>query len=175
MRGGWGILLVGMLAAGAAHAERSVYKCTKPDGSVVFAAAPCGKDAKEVDTSGALRHGTAPNLQGVSDRAAMAAIDGDCQRRSLAIEDRYRSEIDGASREMDQLRREMNYSNNNFAGATRSNGIREQITADEDRRAASQRSEREEQAALAKECDEERRAELKRQADRDAKEAVVAQ
>jgi len=37
--------------ASAAHVEKTVYKCSGPNGSTVFSPTPCGKNAKEVDVS----------------------------------------------------------------------------------------------------------------------------
>lgn len=158
-----------MLSVALASAENTpvVYKCTKADGSVVFAETPCGAGATVVDTSRALLRGDAPNLQGVSDIAAMAAIDNDCRVRAAALSDRYRQDYAAVDREANRLRVEMSRSTNSYAGATRDNGIRTQLAAIEQRRTDLARGEREERAALVRECDEARRIERKRQADRD--------
>src|SRR5438045_2769837 len=48
-------ILSGLLAGRTAHAEKKVYKCTNPDGSLVFSPNPCGAGGQEinVDTSSA--------------------------------------------------------------------------------------------------------------------------
>jgi hypothetical protein len=166
--------LVLIAAASAAHAATSIYKCMKSDGSTVFSPAPCGANAKTVDTSRALMRGTAPNLQGVSDNAALSRIDGDCENRILAIGNRYHDEYAEVGREENRLRWELGASTNNIAGATRDNGIRSQLAAITQRRADLSIAERKEAADTRKQCDDDRRAELKRQADRDAATAITA-
>ncbi len=148
------LLLLTYLVSGAAVAGTTVYKCTKPDGSVVFTETSCGNNAKEVDTSSALRTGTSPNVQGVSDRAAMAEIDSDCAARDRNIRD-------ASDRDLNVLQHDMRRSANNLAGATRDTGIRSQIDGVVSRRDADLN-------ALAHECDQRRAAEQARQEDRDA-------
>lgn len=155
-----------LLPFSATSAAPAIYKCSK-DGGVIFSPTPCGANAKQVDTSRALMHGTSPNLQGVSDNAALSRIDGDCQNREFAIETRYRGAYADASAEESRLQHEMAYSTNNFAGATRDNGIRAQLAAIEQRRSDTARSERQERTDLRKSCDDERTAERNRQASRD--------
>jgi hypothetical protein len=149
-----------------AQATQLVYKCAGKDGGVVFSPQPCGKDAKVVDTSGSLRTGTSPNLQGVSDRAALADIDGRCNGRAGAINDQANQEIRAAEYEISRLRGEAERSRNNFAGATRDNGIRAQMSAAEDRKAAAMRTQNTDLTDLRKECDQDRTAERKKQEDR---------
>ncbi len=153
-----------------AVAAPTIYKCTGADGGTVFLPQPCGKNAKEIDTSRALQHGTAPNLQGVSDRAALATIDGRCANRERAINAQ-------AARSMDEAG-ELGYSGyvggeNDIARATRENGIRAQYTAAADRKAAVARAQRIELDDLRKQCDKERADELKAQRDRDAKASTL--
>jgi hypothetical protein len=42
-----GLVLI-VMATPSVYAETSIYKCSKPDGSVVFSPTPCGKGAREV-------------------------------------------------------------------------------------------------------------------------------
>ena len=157
-----------------AHAAQSIYKCAAgKDGGVVFSPQPCGKDAKQVDTSGSLRTGTSPNLQGVSDRAALADIDGRCSGRERAINGQAAQEIQAVEGEIARLSDDSKYSANNFAGATRQNGIRAQYSAAEDRKAATLRIQRTELVDLRKECDQDRLAERKKQEDRARRDAMA--
>jgi hypothetical protein len=156
------------LASGAAFAAGTIYKCKDANGGTIFSPMPCGKDAKEVDTSAALRTGTAPNVQGVSDRAAVSTIDGDCAGRRRSIDDNANFELERIEKEVRAFRNEMNISANNYAGATRDNGIRDQIAGAESRRADILSNQRRDTAELDKSCAEQRSAELKREADRDA-------
>jgi hypothetical protein len=134
---------------------------------VVFSPTPCGAAAKKVDTSGALKTGTSPNLQGVSDRAALGAIDGDCRSRELAINDAANSELARIEAEVRHLRDELNRSANNYAGATRDNGLRAQIDGAEARRSATIGQRNSDLNALSASCDQRRAAELQREAERD--------
>jgi hypothetical protein len=161
-------LLAAAGSAGASDGAPTIYKCVK-DGGVVFSPTPCGANATQVDTSRALMRGDSPNVQGVSDAAAVASIDGDCRSRSRAITNRYAADYAGLNQEIARLNAELSISANNFAGATRDNGIRAQLAGIGQRRSDLMRGEREEQAALARQCDDARREEQKRQAERDAK------
>lgn len=154
------------------HSAPAIYKCAGADGGTVFSPQPCGKNAKEVDTTGALRTGTSPNLQGVSDRASLAAIDGRCAGRERAINDQATRAIGEAEGEMARL----GYADgaNDIARATRENGIRAQYSAAADRKAAAIRSQRNELSDLRKECDKDRVDEIKAQRDRDAKAAAAS-
>ena len=152
----------------AAHAAPAVYKCAGPNGSIVFSQLPCGKDAKAVDTSGALRTGTSPNVEGVSDYAAMGRIDSDCRMSELAIDRRYQDELADVDRRIARLRDSMRTSMNNLAGATRNSGIQAEIASLNDSRSSILERERAERADLRSACDDRRAEERKRQADRDA-------
>jgi hypothetical protein len=148
-------------------AEQTIYKCEKPDGSVIFSAAPCGTNAKVVDTSSALKSGTSPNVQGVSDRAAMGVIDGECRGRERGIWDESNVELARIEKEVQFLRADMNRSANNYAGATRDNGIRGQIDGATQRRQDVIARRDADLNALAKDCDQRRAAEQRRESDRD--------
>lgn len=161
------MLLCGVCAATPARAEQAIYKCAGKDGGVTFSPQPCGKDAKQVDTSAALRTGTSPNLQGVSDRAALAAVDSKCQSRIVGINNAAATELRGVEREIARLRAELDRSSNNYAGATRDNGIRSQIAAAEDRRSTVEHSQNQDLRDAQHDCDADRAAEIKAQADRD--------
>lgn len=126
-----------------------------------------------MDASAALKTGTAPALQGVSDRAAISAIDGDCAAQRRVINDNANVELARIEREVRHFRSEMNISANNFAGATRNNGIRAQIAGAEDRRADTLNNQRRDLSALGKSCADLRSAERNRQADRDAASAAA--
>lgn len=154
------------------HAAPAVYKCAGADGSAVFSPQPCGKNAKEVDTTGALRTGTSPNLQGVSDRASLAAIDGRCAGRERAINDQATRAIGEAESEMARL----GYADgaNDIAKATRESGMRAQYSAAADRKATAMRSQRSELSELRKECDKDRADEMKEQRAREAKAAAAS-
>jgi hypothetical protein len=157
-----------VLLCNSSFGGTTVYKCSKSDGSVVFSPEPCAANAKVIDTSGALRTGTSPNVQGVSDRAAISSIDGQCAAQQLAIDDNANLELARIEKEVKHLRAEMNISANNFAGATRDNGIRDQIAAAESRRDAVLSRQTTDTSRLAASCAERRAAETDRQAARDA-------
>src|SRR5262245_11771127 len=67
----------------AAHAEKTVYKCSGPNGSTVFSPSPCGKNAKEVDVSKSPSSPTAPPndaIRDISDNVADIRCRDDAQR-----------------------------------------------------------------------------------------------
>ena len=161
------IVIVAMAIGGPCFAATPVvYKCAGSNGTVVFSQAPCGKDAKQVDTSGALRTGTSPNVQGVSDYAALGRIDSDCRIQADLLARRYQADVAEVDAQVSRLRASMRYSSNNLAGATRDSGIQTQIAALTERRSALQDMERNERRDLDVRCTERRAAETKAQADR---------
>lgn len=164
-------LFLAALLAGSAHAAPAVYRCAGPNGTVVFSQTPCGKDAKQVDTSAALRTGTSPNVEGVSDYAALGRIDSDCRMRELAIDRQYQDELADVDLRIARLRASMRTSMNNLAGATRNSGIQAEIASLNDSRSSILERERAERADLRKTCDERRDAERQRQQERDAAKA----
>lgn len=166
------VVIIAMLLPASARAAASIYKCVGKDGTTTFSPQPCGKDAKEVDTSGAMRTGTSPNLQGVSDRAAMADIDGRCRNRERAINDEAGRAVQEADAEMRSLNDQAAYSMNNMAGAVRTNGIRAQYSAAADRKATAVRTQSTQLSELRKQCDQERADEIKAQQERSRKAAA---
>lgn len=168
-------MAIAAFAFTAAHAAPSVYKCKDKAGGVIFSEQRCGKDAKEVDTSRALMTGTSPNVQGISDRAAMSRIDGECSNRERAINDQTAQDIAAADRELGNLALEAQRSTNNYAGATRDNGIRAQFAAAEDRKSAATQAQRSQLADLKRDCETKRTAESKSQQDRDEKARLEAE
>ena len=109
----------------AAPAAQTVYKCKQGD-ITVFSPQPCGKDAKEVDTSAALRTGTADNK--ALEQISASVKDSNCRRDAArytvgAADDR----IVAMQRERRALEVELSKANNNLAGATYESGIRTQI------------------------------------------------
>lgn len=161
------------LVAMAAMAAPTVYKCTKGD-TVVFSPTPCGLEAVQVDTSRALRAGDAPHVQEVSDGAALARIASDCRMEKLAIGDRYQAQYRTVEQEIRGYEAEMQRSRNNFAGATRDTGLREQISGARQRLSDLQRAERQERAESARTCTEREREERQRQADKNEARAAAA-
>lgn len=162
------VLVGALILTSSAHSAPAVYKCVGPNGTVVFSQLPCGKDAKAVDTSGALRTGTSPNVEGVSDYAAMGRIDSDCRMRELEIDKQYQGELADVDRRIARLHAAMRTSMNNLAGATRNNGIQAEIASLNDSRSSILERERADRADLRSTCDERRAAERQRQVDRDA-------
>lgn len=172
----YGVLLLAITSPSSAYGTPpSVYKCAGANGTVVFSQMPCGKDAKQVDTSRALRTGTAPNVQGVSDYAALARIDSDCRLAGDQIAQRYASEMAGVNRQIAVLSNSMRYSNNNLAGATRDSGLQTEIASLNDRKSSIQRLERDDQADLRQRCTHRREEERKAQEARAAASAAAAQ
>ncbi|RYD14031.1 MAG: DUF4124 domain-containing protein [Lysobacteraceae bacterium] len=162
------VLACGLLPWPSSSRAASVYRCTSASGTVVFSQTPCGRDAREVDTSAALKAGTSPNVEGVGDYAALGRIDSDCRMQELAIERRLESDLGAIDREMATLKDSMRYSANNLAGATRDNAIQTRVASLEASRTSVLGMARSDRVDLARPCDERRAQELKRQADRDA-------
>jgi len=109
------------------HAEHKVYKCSGPDGAVVFAAQPCGANAAEVhiDAGKGLRDsssGTA--LRDLGD----GVEDSRCRQDADNLRSREGSgNIEELERRRDSLRNSLQYANNNMAGATWESGVRKEI------------------------------------------------
>jgi hypothetical protein len=162
------LVLGWLVSASPWAAPPSVFKCAGPNGSVVFSQTPCGKDARQVDTSRALRAGTSPNVQGVSDYAALGRIDSDCRLESEQMARWYAAEIASVDSEIARVKASMRYSSNNLAGATRDNGLQTQLASLTERISAVQAMERSDTADLRQRCDERRAAERNAQAERDA-------
>lgn len=168
------LLAIAAFAVTAAQAAPSVYKCKKA-GVVIFSEQPCGKDAKEVDTSRALMTGTSPNVQGISDSAAMSRIDGECSDRERAINNQTAQYMETVDREIVNLNVGALRSTNNYAAAAGDNGNRAQITAAENRKSAATQAQRSQLAELKRDCDEKRTAEIRSQKDRDEKARLEAE
>lgn len=77
--------LAGMLLALAlpmlAVAETQIYKCTKADGSVVFAPKPCGANAKEIEVRGGASAPPNDAIRDISD----GVEDSRCRDRARAL------------------------------------------------------------------------------------------
>lgn len=148
--------LAGFLAlAGVAHAQK-VYKCTDANGTTVFSKYECGKDAKEIDTTAANKHGQ------VADAVRDISVEASCRGAVDAAYAQYAGQITQAQNEIDDEYRSMRYSRNNLAGATRDNAISQRIAALEQRK-TTLIDERDKRVAAANEkCDADRRAEAER-------------
>jgi hypothetical protein len=109
----------------------------------------------------------------VSDRAALSSIDGNCAAKRRAIDDNATFELARIEKEVRAFRNEMNISANNYAGATRDNGIRDQIAGAESRRADVLSNQHRDVVELDKSCEDQLSAERKREADRDAAQAAT--
>lgn len=164
-----------VLMISAAHAEPVVFKCKDKAGGVIFSPQPCGKDAKTVDTSRALLTGTSPNIQGVSDRAAMSRIDGDCSGRERAINDQADSEVKAADSEIANLGRGEAQPMNGYASATSDNSLRTRILAAKYRKGIATQVQQKKLADLRKTCDTQREEERKAEQERDERAREDAQ
>jgi hypothetical protein len=159
----------------SAHAEPSVFKCRDKAGGVVFSPQPCGKDAKAVDTSRALLSGTSPNIQGVSDRAAMSRIDGDCSNRERAINDQTDNEVSAANTEIENLSRAGAQSASGYGSAASDKDLRARILAAKYRKGVAVQAQPRKLADLRRDCDTRREEERKAEQERDDKAREEAQ
>lgn len=135
-------VLVGMALAGAAQAQ--VYKCAGPNGTTVFADAPCAAGAKPLDVRPAAGRyveptqveqaspvespppAAAPSLQKRADTAA--------RRRGLQNEidfqeRRIGAKTDEMNAKLDELRTRKQRAYNNLAGATWEQSISQEMNA----------------------------------------------
>ena len=79
------------------HTTTLVYKCTNPDGSVVYAEKPCSTDPNKVqtiDTSPALRTGSG----GFQGEIAASVADSDCRDRAYKSTHADQTQIDESNR-----------------------------------------------------------------------------
>ena len=141
------------------------YKCTSPDGSIVFSQYPCGKNAQKIDVSGAQRHGTPSDAVGeIANSVAIQDIDISCRHRIDSIRGEFDYQIRPLRRRIRELRSSMNYSADNLAGATRDTGIQTQMSGLDARIAALESSRDSQVASTRADCETQKRAELSRQA-----------
>lgn len=136
-----GALLWGMLA-GSAQAQ--VYKCVGPNGTTVFADAPCAAGAKPIDVRPAAGQYVVPspvNAPATGDASTPAAAPSLQQRADTAARRRgLQNQIDFQERKigaktdemnakLDELRQRKRYANNNLAGATWEQSISQEMNA----------------------------------------------
>lgn len=130
------------LLAGTAHGQ--VYKCVGPNGTTIFADAPCASGAKPIDVRPAAGRyveqsptesnaaaepsgsSAAPSLQKRADTAA--------RRRGLQNqidfqERKIGAKTDEMNAKLDELRYRKRYANNNLAGATWEQSISQEMNA----------------------------------------------
>lgn len=74
-------LLLALAWPMAAGAETQIYKCSKADGSVVFAPRPCGANAKEIELRGSASVPPSDAVQDISDSVS----DSRCRDRARAL------------------------------------------------------------------------------------------
>ena len=135
------LLVATLLSAMCGPAQAQVYKCKQPDGSTVFADAPCAAGAKPIDVSpasgsapgdaahqgnsapGARRMPTRNEQADIAVRRRLLQNDIDLQERRIA------ATIDEMNAKLAELRNRKRYANNNLAGATWEQSVSEEMSA----------------------------------------------
>lgn len=147
-----GILLV---VSAALSGSPSVFKCTDANGVVVFSQQPCGKDAKAVDTSAALRVPSdigASMTEALSRSVDRSQLEIDCANRQSAVIDGSSGELRSTDAEIAYLHRYQNGTPNNAAGAARDAQAETRINGLEAKKARILDQVRQQQTAVENDC-----------------------
>lgn len=155
-----------LLAASDASAQK-VFKCVDKNGTTVFSKEECGSDAKAINLGAASRNaapvGSSSALTEISNAAALAGLDSECRSRLDSIDRDLSGQIGDQQRQVAILRRDMDYSFNNLAGATRDAGLQTQIAGIESRIAALETARTTQLANAQAQCEAKHDAELAHQ------------
>lgn len=139
------MMLFAVVALATGPVSAQVYKCTGPNGTTIFADAPCAVGAKPIVVrpaagagsgvedvpaeEGGTKTSAEENRSRLSERADLAV-----RRRILSNDiDRKEAEIKSKTREMEEkleaLRQKKRFARNNLAGATWEQSISEEMSA----------------------------------------------